>query len=72
MPNYILCDQFHVRIPVLVHTRTASKGNSGSKVNGTKVLCFVLNCLGLYRIKSYVEYQASQEPRRVSYTWHES
>ena len=37
MPNQLLCDQFHVRIPVLVHTRTFSsnvKGNPGSKVNG--------------------------------------
>ena len=38
MPNELLCDQFHVRVPVLVHTCTVSsnvKRNPGSKVNGT-------------------------------------
>ena len=64
MPNWLLCDQFHVRIPVLFHTCTVSsniKENSGSKVNGTQVLCFVLDCLGLLRIQSNVGYRASQE-----------
>ena len=38
MPNSLLCNQFHVRIPVLVHTCTVSskvKQNPGSKVNAT-------------------------------------
>ena len=41
MPNYLLCDQLHVRISVLIYTFSVSsnvKDNSGSKVsklNGT-------------------------------------
>ena len=38
MPNYFLCDQFHVKMSDLVHTCTVSsdvKGNPGSKVSGT-------------------------------------
>ena len=75
MPNYILCNQFHERISVLVHTCTVSnnvKGNHGLKVNGTQVLYFVLNRLGLFRTQSYVGYRAGQELGKVSYIWHES
>ena len=75
MPNYFLCDRFQVRISVLVHTCTVSsnvKGNPDSKANGTQVLCFVLDSLDLFRMQFYVGYWASQEPRKVSYTWHES
>ena len=49
MPNYLLCDQFHVKVSVfqfnqyLVRLAVTTR-NPGSKVNGMYVLCFVLDC----------------------------
>ena len=45
---------------------------SDSKVNGTSVLCFVLDFLGLLRMQPYVECWANQKPPKASYSWHET
>ena len=37
MPNYILCDQFHERISVLVHTCTVSSNVKGILVQNVMV-----------------------------------
>ena len=71
MPNYLLCDQFHLRTSVLVYTLRLAVTSKGTSFKSKRYVSPVL-CVGLFRMQSYVEYWASQEPGKVSYTLHES
>ena len=52
MPNYLLCNQFHVRVSVLVHICTVSSDVKRAWFKSKRYVSFVL-CVGLFGFVSY-------------------